>query len=109
LKFEMDLPYEIFGGVQPWNYGVRNNYANAGDKLASVMSQNPYLKVLVLGGRCDLVCPPDSMRHSVDHLPLAEAYRQNVSYAEYDSGHMMYINLPDLKKLQTDITRFVRP
>ena len=34
LKFEDDLPYEILAGVQPWNYGVRNNYANAGDKLA---------------------------------------------------------------------------
>jgi carboxypeptidase C (cathepsin A) len=30
LKFEDDLPYEILAGVQPWNYGVRNNYANAG-------------------------------------------------------------------------------
>ena len=29
LKFEDDLPYEILAGVQPWNYGVRNNYANA--------------------------------------------------------------------------------
>ena len=34
LKFEDDLPYEIIAGVQPWNYGVRNNYASAGDKLA---------------------------------------------------------------------------
>ena len=22
LKFEDDLPYEIFAGVQPWNYGA---------------------------------------------------------------------------------------
>ncbi len=29
LKFEDDLPYEILAGVQPWNYGVRNTYANA--------------------------------------------------------------------------------
>ena len=35
LKFEDDLPYEILAGVQPWNYGVRNNYANAGEKLAA--------------------------------------------------------------------------
>jgi carboxypeptidase C (cathepsin A) len=109
LKFEMDLPYEIFAGVQPWNYGVRNSYANASDKLAAVMNQNPYLKVLVLGGRCDLVCPIDTMHHSIDHMPLAPAYRKNISYAEYDSGHMMYINLPDLKKMQADIEKFVQP
>lgn len=109
LKFEDDLPYEIIAGVQPWNYGVRNNFANASDKLASVMNQEPYLKVLVLGGRCDLVCPIDTMRHSIEHLPLADAYRGNVSFAEYAAGHMMYINLPDLKKMQADIGKFVQP
>ncbi len=34
LKFEDDLPYEILAGVQPWNYGARNTYASAGDRLA---------------------------------------------------------------------------
>ena len=33
LKFEDDLPYEILAGVQPWNYGSRNTYASAGDRL----------------------------------------------------------------------------
>ncbi len=107
LKFEDDLPYELLAGVQPWNYGARNNFANASDKLAAVMNQEPYLRVLVLGGRCDLVCPIDTIRHSIEHLPLAPAYRQNIQFAEFDAGHMMYINLPDLKKMQTDLTRFI--
>ena len=109
LKFEDDLPYELIGSVQPWNYGARNNFANASDRLASVMNQNPYLKILVLGGRCDLVCPIDTMRHSVEHMGLAEAYRANVSFAEFDAGHMMYINLPDLKKLQAAVEKFIQP
>jgi carboxypeptidase C (cathepsin A) len=109
LKFEDDLPYELIAGVQPWNYGVRNNYANDSEELASVMNQEPYLKILVLGGRCDLVCPIDTMRHSLAHMPLADAYRKNVSFAEFDAGHMMYINLPDLKKLQTELEKFLRP
>jgi carboxypeptidase C (cathepsin A) len=109
LKFEDDLPYELLTPVQPWNYGVRNNFANASDRLASVMNQEPYLKILVLGGRCDLVCPIDTMRHSVDHMGLADAYRKNVAFAEFDAGHMMYINLPDLKKMQAEIGKFVQP
>jgi carboxypeptidase C (cathepsin A) len=109
LKFEDDLPYELLAGVQPWNYGVRNNFANASDRLATVMNQNPYLKILVLGGRCDLVCPIDTMWHSVQHMSLADAYRGNVTFAEFDAGHMMYINRPDLKKLQADVEKFVRP
>jgi len=95
--------------VQPWNYGVRNNYANAEDKLASTMNQNPYMRVLVLGGRCDLVCPIDTVHYALDHMPLDTAYRTNITYAEFDAGHMMYINLPDLKKVQKDLESFLKP
>ncbi len=109
LKFEDDLPYEILAGVQPWNYGVRNNYANASDKLAETMNQNPYMRILVLGGRCDLVCPIDTMRHALEHMQLAPDYRTNITYAAYDAGHMMYINLPDLKKMQKDLGTFLKP
>ncbi len=109
LKFDNDLPYELLAGVQPWNYGVRNNYANASDKLAEAMSQNEYMRVLVLGGRCDLVCPIDTMRHALDHMALAPAYRTNISYAEFDAGHMMYVNLPDLVKMQQDLEKFLKP
>jgi carboxypeptidase C (cathepsin A) len=108
LKFEDDLPYELLAGVQPWNYGVRNNYASAGDRLASTMNQNPYMKILVLGGRCDLVCPIDTVHYALDHMALATAYRTNITYAEFDAGHMMYINLPDLKKMQGDLENFLK-
>ena len=74
LKFEDDLPYEMLASVQPWNYGALNNYANASGKLADVMNQNPYMKVLVFGGRCDLVCPIDTMQARLSHMPLAAAY-----------------------------------
>ena len=109
LKFEDDLPYEFLTPMPAWSYNVRNSFANASDRLATVMNVNPYLKILVLGGQCDLVCPIDTMHHSLDHLPLAAAYRKNVSYAEFDAGHMMYINRPDLQKLQDEIRKFIRP
>jgi carboxypeptidase C (cathepsin A) len=109
LKFEDDLPYEMIASVQPWNYGARNNYASSGGKLAATMNQNPYLKILVLGGRCDLVCPIDTVHYALDHMALDANYRTNITYAEYDAGHMMYINLPDLKKLHTDVENFLKP
>ncbi len=109
LKFEDDLPYEILAGVQPWNYGVHNNYANASDTLAGTMNQNPYMRIIVLGGRCDLVCPMDTMRYALEHMPLAAVYRTNVLYAVYDAGHMMYVNRPDLKKMQKDLETFLEP
>ena len=109
LKFEDDLPYEIIAGVQPWDYGVHNSYASAGGRLASTINQNPFMRVLVLGGRCDLVCPIDTMHYALDHMALDGNYRTNITYAEFDAGHMMYINLPDLKKLQTDLENFLKP
>jgi carboxypeptidase C (cathepsin A) len=109
LKFEDDLPYELLAPVQPWSYGTRNSFPAATEKLAAVMNQEPYLKVLVLGGRCDLVCPIGCVRHSIAHASLADAGQKNVSYAEFEAGHMMYINLPDLKKMQAEIEKFVRP
>jgi carboxypeptidase C (cathepsin A) len=108
LKFEDDLPYELIASVQPWNYGVRNSYASSGAKLASTMNQNPYMKILVLGGRCDLVCPIDTVHYALDHMQLDANYRTNITYAEYDAGHMMYINLPDLKKLHADVENFLK-
>ena len=108
LKFEDDLPYEILAGVQPWNYGVRNSYASAGDKLAATMNQNPYMKILVLGGRRDLVCPIDTTRYALEHMALDAAYRTNITYAEFDAGHMMYVNLPDLQKMQRDLENFLK-
>ena len=108
LKFEDDLPYELIASVQPWNYDAKNNYASSGTKLASTMNQNPYMKILVLGGRCDLVCPIDTVHYALDHMALAANYRTNIIYAEYDAGHMMYINLPDLKKLHADVENFLK-
>ena len=109
LKFEDDLPYEILTGVQPWNYDARHSYPSVAGKLASVMSENPYLRVLVLGGLRDLACPIDGIHYSMDHLQLDPQYRKNITYAEYDSGHMMYVNKPDLQKMQQDLEKFLKP
>ncbi|HEY1716924.1 MAG TPA: peptidase S10 [Verrucomicrobiae bacterium] len=109
LKFEDDLPYEMIANVQPWNYNAKNNYASSGAKLAATMNQNPYMKILVLGGRCDLVCPIDTVHYALDHMALDANYRTNITYAEFDAGHMMYINLPDLKKMHADLEDFLKP
>lgn len=108
LKFKDDLPYAIFAGVQPWNYGAPNNYPNAAEKLANTMNQNPYMKVLVLNGRCDLVCPVDTMHYAIDHMSLDPSYRSHVTFEQFDAGHMMYINLPDLIKLQNVVENFIK-
>jgi len=106
LGFESDLPYRVLTGVSPWPQD-QNRYSNTASQLASAMSRNPHLRVLVQVGLCDLAVPFLSLRHSIDHLDIDPALRANVSYAEYESGHMMYLRLEDLAKLNRDLRAFL--
>jgi carboxypeptidase C (cathepsin A) len=107
LKFENDLPYEMIAGVQPWDFDPRNSFPSIGRNLASVMSQNPYMKLLVLVGMRDLACPMDGLRYTINQIQVAPDYRNNFTFAEYQAGHMMYVNLPDLQKMKRDIQQFI--
>ena len=60
-----------------------------------------------------VICQPAILFFRTDfnmgHLPLAGAYRKNIAFSEFDAGHMMYINRPDLQKMQAEIGKFLRP
>jgi carboxypeptidase C (cathepsin A) len=106
LSFESDLPYRVLTGVGPWPKD-ENRYASTAAQLADAMSRNHHLRVLVQAGLCDLGVPYRSMRYSIDHLRIDPELLKNVTYADYDSGHMMYLHLPDLVKQGDDIRSFL--
>lgn len=108
LKYEKDLPYEVLAPLPNWNHGKGNSYTSVSGMLADAIKQNPYLKVLALVGCRDLVTPPDNMKLSVRQMILPEELRGNIQFAEYESGHMMYTNRPDLEKMHADIGAFIR-
>ncbi len=108
LLFESDLPYRVLTGVGPWPQD-QNRYASTASQLAEAMSRNHHLRVLVQTGRCDLAVPYLSMRYSINHLGVDPELLKNVTYADYDSGHMMYLSLGDLEKLERDLRAFVEP
>ena len=35
-------------------------------------------------------------------------YRTNITYATFEAGHMMYVNLPDLKKMHRVLEDFLK-
>lgn len=109
LKFESDQPYEILSrAVHPWNYsGFTNRYVDASGQLASALTENPALRVLVCCGHTDLATPALGIEHSINHLPIDASLRGNITFQYYDAGHMMYTNLPDLKKLKEDLAAFL--
>lgn len=109
LKYENDRVYEILTNrVSPWSYAqASNRYAEVADTLRSAISKNRDLHVLVACGYYDGATPFSAAIYTVDHLGLDPSLRGNVSLTFYESGHMMYIRLDDLKKLREDVGRFV--
>ena len=43
----------------------------------------------------------------MDHLDLAQRYRNNISYATFDSGHMVYLDSKSLKKMKDNVAEFI--
>lgn len=110
LKVENDQPYEILtGAVQPWNYApFTNKYVSVASTLEESMKLNPSLKVYIACGHYDLATPAAGIKHSVNHMDLSDTLRQNIQFGEYEGGHMMYTNLPELEKLSKEITQFIQ-
>ena len=108
LKFEEDKPYEIIAGVGPWNWGSQNDFVNVAETLAQSMTRNPFLKVHVSCGYTDLATPYYAARYTFQHMNLPAPLHKNITIDDYDAGHMMYLNLPDLKKQKLDLAKFIR-
>lgn len=109
LSFQSDLEYYILGGgIGTWNWNVNNGYTDTAAPLKSAMAKNPYMKVFVAQGYYDLATPYFAAEYTVSAMNLDPELRKNVSFAYYESGHMMYIERNSLRKLQTDVARFVQ-
>lgn len=109
LNFESDLPYELLTPrVQPWSYAEhQNQFINVAETLRHAINANPFLKVFVGNGFYDLATPYFATRYTFDHLELDERLRANITMAYYEAGHMMYIHLPSLVQLKSDLAGFI--
>jgi carboxypeptidase C (cathepsin A) len=88
------------GAAQP----LRDIYV-AGD-LADAMRKDPHLKVFSVNGLFDLATPFFITEFDLAHMELEPKLRQNIEFAYYPSGHMIYLNVDALKQLKTDLARF---
>ena len=109
LEFESDLPYEILTGkVHPWKYDSwKNRYVNVAETLREAMTKNPSLKVFVASGYYDLATPYLATDYTFSHLGLDPSLQDNVTIEYYEAGHMMYIHIPSLAKMRTDLVNFL--
>ena len=110
LKFEIDLPYEILNiKVWPWSYAEHENrYVEVSETLRRAMSINPFLKVYVANGYYDLATPYFASEYTFTHLGLDPILQSNLSMGYFEAGHMMYIHLPSLRKLKSELADFIQ-
>jgi carboxypeptidase C (cathepsin A) len=118
LNYRVDTPYYVSAqqsGVFNWGPptgGGRFNilgdgYQDTAAPLRAAMTQDPYLKVLVMEGYYDLATPFLAADYTIDHMNLPPKYRQNVSFTQYESGHMVYMDEKSHDKMKRDFVSFI--
>ena len=96
--------YQVTGNVRPWDQTGNTEVA---DVLRAAITQQGSLKVLVVCGYYDLATPFNGIEFTVSHMNLEPQFRKNVSFAYYESGHMVYIDDKARIKLHKDIDEFI--
>jgi carboxypeptidase C (cathepsin A) len=105
LKWNSDMFYTVTANVRPWDQGPVGGPAEA---LRSAMTQQTYLKLLVVCGYYDLATPYNGIETTVSHMMLEPSVRKNVSFTYYEAGHMMYIDKKAREKLHRDIDSWIQ-
>jgi carboxypeptidase C (cathepsin A) len=112
LNYKSDAPYRVFAYDQPgfekWEWGnAVEGFPSTAGGLRSALIKNPYMKVLVMEGYYDLATPFTAANWTMDHLDLDAKYRQNISYATYKAGHMVYVDRAEHDKMKKDLVDFM--
>jgi carboxypeptidase C (cathepsin A) len=109
LGYKTDLTYHILGGgIGPWDWGsAGGGHPDTSDALRSAFAKNPYMKLFVASGFYDLATPYFATEYTLSHMGLEPSVRANVTTAEYEAGHMMYIHAGELARLKRDVSAFL--
>ena len=118
LDFKPGMPYrpEHYDSVLAhWDYlhappgagSELDQATNVMPDMAMAIKYNPDLKVQLNAGSYDLATPFYAAVYAMHHLALQPSLAKNISTGTYDSGHMVYADLPSLKKLHDNVAKFI--
>jgi len=117
LKFGQDMRYRLFADIDHWDFahkapGVQGealqSSTNVMPDLAMAMKTNPNLKVYLNGGYYDLATPYFAAEYEMNHLPIPDSLRKNITTQWYPSGHMVYAHQESLKQLHDGVAKFIQ-
>ena len=114
LNYKTDMPYWTSAqqsGNFRWSWsgveGFGGGYPDTASALRQAIVKNPYLRVLVMEGHYDLATPYAAAEYTMDHLDLTPQYHKNISYTQYESGHMVYLDSQSHAKMKQDFVNFI--
>jgi carboxypeptidase C (cathepsin A) len=112
LNYKIDMPYRVFAYDEPvfqkWDWGnAEEGFPSTAGGLRSAIIKNPYMKVLVMEGYYDLATPFAAANYTIDHLNLDPKFREGISFATYNAGHMVYVDRAEHDKMKKDLVQFM--
>jgi carboxypeptidase C (cathepsin A) len=109
LGYKSDATYHILGGgIGPWDWGVRNGFADTSESLRQAFAKNPDMRLFVASGHFDLATPYFATQYTLSHMGLDPSQRARITAHEYEAGHMMYIHTGELARLRKDVGAFLK-
>ena len=114
LGYKTEQPYRVLWhqASQQWNWEGASGEGGLGIALASLQNTllaHPETRVLIAGGRYDLVTPYLASRWLIDQLAVPAAVREAVRIRVYDGGHMMYMRPAPRAALAADAAEIFGP
>lgn len=109
LKYGKNMVYRpsVYGRMS-WDWKHRGGMqVNVMPDLANAMKTNPKLQVMLNTGYFDLATPFYEGIYELQHLAIPRSLDKNIHYAFYESGHMVYVNVPSLAQLHKNVKAFI--
>ena len=115
LGYDGRREYVPSGRARPWNWSRGGGGAfggggtvNVAPDLGEAIRRNPRLEVLLVNGIYDLATPYFPAVWTMDQLGLPPELRDNIVRADFEAGHMMYVEqelLPQWRQVLADFIR----